>query len=720
MTALSTLRQYGLFLFGLIWIITSCEDKHQERYDDPPWLGGSNIETLEDLTAEGEESYNYFLELMDSAGYRDPIAKQLFTLFVPNDSAFEEYFKTAGITGIKDLTTTQALELFTLHILRNPLSRYYLIYEYKFGEEQGPDGEYASLFVRKITNSYPAIYYDSVRYYDRYEGEVLPIYGNERLLSVISSEYMNDINGAPDGSDYTFMCPKTTYTGLQWHNTAVIKPEYPTSSGFIYFIDRVVAPPPSIEHYMKRNQDTYGVFYDLMQHFAVYGSPRTEDVGEEKVVQYQKGYEIISDVANEYGPVTSADHRQRDVFSAFIPQNDVMQEYIDNKLLASFPAIDSVPQVTMYYLLQSHLATNLQLASKISKDFFNPFGDLIQIDTDNDISNAFLCSNGPVYTMSKVLEPNAFLSVPGPVFFRDNYTTFLYALAISGRIASLSQPEVDVTLFAPDDDAMLDYGIRFDREELELQILIKGRWEQMEFEDIDLFVQDHIVFGKIENLSQTGFLEMSSGNFIKYDGSVLVAGGNVEDNDQANIDEEIESEINGILYMLDNALKTPKRTMAKFVMDDPELSDFLELVNSVETEDLITQGVDIQTEDTIYTFNFAGESDSWTAFIPTNDALASYTIPEGVDTIDFIRYHFVQGAIFDDGNLSGMFETAKIDTITEDEGIIYSEVSISNSPNALAITDKTGQEITVPHATANNIVQKAVVHKINGVLRLEE
>jgi hypothetical protein len=123
--------------------VTSCTD-HQERYEDPPWLGGSSIETL-----EKRGNYNTFLRLMDLAGYTDPITKQLFTLFVPDDAAFEEYFSSAGISSVEDLSEDEARNLFTLHVLRNPRSRYYLIYEYAWSEFQGPKGEYASLFHRK-------------------------------------------------------------------------------------------------------------------------------------------------------------------------------------------------------------------------------------------------------------------------------------------------------------------------------------------------------------------------------------------------------------------------------------------------------------------------------------------------------------------------------------------------------------------------------------------
>jgi len=74
-----------LYLIGLTCM--NCED-HQGRYEDPPWLGGSNIETLEKTG-----KHNIFLALMEKAGYADPIEKTLFTLFVPSDSAFEKYFE---------------------------------------------------------------------------------------------------------------------------------------------------------------------------------------------------------------------------------------------------------------------------------------------------------------------------------------------------------------------------------------------------------------------------------------------------------------------------------------------------------------------------------------------------------------------------------------------------------------------------------------------------
>ena len=102
-------------LLVLISIIFSqCSDPH-ERFEDPPWLGGTNIETLEEA-----KKYNIFLDLMDVADYRTSIENQLFTLFVASDSAFEEYFQSIGISSVDDMTVKDAEELFGLHILINP------------------------------------------------------------------------------------------------------------------------------------------------------------------------------------------------------------------------------------------------------------------------------------------------------------------------------------------------------------------------------------------------------------------------------------------------------------------------------------------------------------------------------------------------------------------------------------------------------------------------
>jgi hypothetical protein len=212
---------------------------------------------------------------------------------------------------------------------------------------------------------------------------------------------------------------------------------------------------------------------------------------------------------------------------------------------------------------------------------------------------------------------------------------------------------------------------------------------------------------------------MSSGNYIEFNAELLKAGGNIEDGDESNIIRTEDNEVNGILYLMDNVLKTPKKTIASVIMEDPEYTDFKALLDSMK---LISFDVDPETNDTTPKLVFvSGEANGWTAFIPTNEALTANPVPEGVDTTNFIRYHFLRGEnIFDDGKVSGTFPTAYALPQEEDEEIIrYAELVITNNENSLMVTDNSGQQVMVPHNSANKIVQKAVVHKISTVLKSE-
>jgi hypothetical protein len=222
---------------------------------------------------------------MEKANYKEPISKQLFTLFVPDDQAFNEYFQSIGKNSVEDLTKDEAVQLFTLHVLRNPRSRFQLIYEWAWAELQGPKGEYASLFHRKETPSTSIPYRETIKYLPGRVGEEVIIRTGGKNIPLFTEEFFNDYGGNPDGSDYLFMYPESNWKkdypsglkGINWHNAMVLpNPEIPdelevrTASGFIYFIERVVPPMPSIEDYMIANPDRFGLYYDILQRFARY------------------------------------------------------------------------------------------------------------------------------------------------------------------------------------------------------------------------------------------------------------------------------------------------------------------------------------------------------------------------------------------------------------------------------------------------------------------
>ena len=753
-------KSLQLFLLAIVAMgmlgIMGCED-HQARFDDPDWLGGTSIKTLEDAG-----NYSIFLQLMEKANYTDAITKQLSTLFVPSDEAFRAYFEKEGIESVESLTKDQALNLFTLHYLRNPRSRYYLIYEVAWSEFQGPKGEYASLFHRKETPSTGESYIDSVRYAS--SGSVVGtkprIVVDPKFVGLWSAEFFNDYGAASDGSDYLFMFPGSTweknYTpnlkGLNWHNAAVIpNPKIPnelevrTSTGFIYFLDRVVEPIPSMEKYLQ-GEEKYSVFYDMMQRFARY-TPAGQDPQQRALTR--KSYVGIFNMADERAGNTETAVPPLKMWSAFIPNNTVFTEYLNNTVLKYYTSLDSVPLVSLEYIIQTQLASNLVVKSKMSKGYINSFGEPTDYGP-SDIASGFMCSNGVVYESKRVMEPNVFTTVPGELFINKDYSTLLYILGAANVFPSLANPDVKVTLFASTNEALYDYGIRYD-DNLKI-IQVRGtddRWYPMSTFELAAFAQEQAVRVPLDEAALSGgeqFIETLSQSFIKVGNNEIFGAENLTYNTPAKVLEVIPNDINGYLVKVDRPIGGRLVMGQKLVAGlpakdanplwfDPDFSEFADLLVKANV-------LDPRTRNTIYkqvipNLKFLSVDKYWTAFIPSNAAIAQAraegilpakdkypTTSAGRDSmLNFLNYHFVRGStFFDDGKRSGDFKTYRTYKQTIDGVVttLSSTVNIVNSPNNLTITDLSGKVIQLNHNDANVLVRNGVIHKINSVLKYYE
>lgn len=732
----------AIFAIGILGL-TGCED-HQERYQIPPWLGGSSIETLEE-----QGNYTIFLKLMEKANYTEPITKQLFTLFVPDDNAFNAYFKSIGKNSVDDLTKDEAVNLFTLHVLRNPRSRFLLIYEYAWSEFQGPDqghnGEYMSLFHRKPTPSTSTPYSETIRYVPGRVGEEVLMYTDDKNVPLFTDEWFDDYGGAEDGSDYLFMYPGSSWkdnydTGLKgtnWHNAMVLphvnadgeeELEVRTSSGFIYYIDRVVGFMPSIEEYMIANQDKFGLYYDLLQRFATYGNSK---VDEQNRVLYRKGYDLVFNLAEERGPSTNTAVPPQNMWTAFLPNNATLQSYLDNTVLKYYPAIDSIPRVTLFYILQTQLSANLVLMSKMEKSYFNSFGDPVEM-SKSDLNPGFMCSNGCIYESKKVLEPNVFTCVPGLLFIDKDYSTLLYVLNEADMLSSLSNPDADVTLFAATNEKLEEYGIRYNETNavVEFRSPADGKWNSMNSIDLVMFAQDQIYKGSLSDFSGEAYVETASGNYIYYNNNQIQGPENQNAGDFATVQEIMPNERNGFLVKVDKPVES-RFVIGQYLTTDPDVSEFKKQLVSARLLD--ERYRDPITKEIIPNLKFFAASKLWTAFIPTNDAMQKAydegIIPQKYPTsteardsvISWLMYHFIkENVIFDNGEKSGSFDSNSSYTDVDGKTTLYSQIVINNDPKNLSIRDVTGQEIPVDHAKANILIRKGVVHKLDAVLKLYE
>ena len=106
----------------------------------------------------------------------------------------------------------------------------------------------------------------------------------------------------------------------------------------------------------------------------------------------------------------------------------------------------------------------------------------------------------------------------------------------------------------------------------------------------------------------------------------------------------------------------------------------------------------------------------YTCFIPTNAAvdegISNGTIPSDPDSLQqFLRYHFVEGVIFPDGEKSGKFNTTRID---EQSGYLFNTIEIINQKYDLKVKDNLGNVRNV--ITANQMAEDGVIHQIDSYL----
>lgn len=691
----------------LMSVLYSCEiDK--EPYQNPDWLGGSIFETL-----EKNGNYTSLIRLAEIAEYRDIIESDVYTFFAANDDAFSVYLAGRGVDSVGQLSKRECKSLMALVSLRKGRSRDQLIYQYINDRWQDSTSEYLSRFFRWDVPAKSYLQKEVVKYNPDYRGQELTIVNNHKWMPCISEDLFGDIGGKTDGSDYLYFFPNSTWTGLQWFNAAVTGPEAKCSNGFIFYIDQVVPIPPSIDEYLRNNQDRYGVFYDLMQRFATY-TPTTE-LGIDYDI-YTKAYADVRDIAFENGPQRLS-YEATNFYTAYIPTNDVLQQYLDNAFLnGKYASIDSVPRETIIYLLNGHVAGNWVFPSQIRTEFLNPYGETIEFDLDNEVTGATMCSNGALYEINRVLEPLAFTAAPGPLFMDNKYSTILRAMNTVGVIPTLSYPDVPVTVFAADNDRLLAYGIRYNtlNEAFEQQNIF-GIWEIMEAEDLIDFVYDHIIYKGMNDFSGEGIVYTANGTGVYVNNNTFMAGGNREAGEQINLVEAINSHINGVLYLLDNPIKSPKEDFARYIYGNDHYSGFYSLL---EKAGLVDSVPDKDDPDRYYkSLKFLLTYENWTGFLPDNDAIANaqanHLIPEDSIALgNFLKYHFVANAsVTDFITVSRNYNTASADSVG-----VPLELLIQSEPKHLVVTDGSGQEVQIDHNTANVLVRDGVAHSIKTVL----
>lgn len=735
-----------LFFFALLLplVFVQCRKKALDEYYGRP----SNLEPpiYQALSAKG--NFKHFLAAIDKSGYKQTLsAAGYWTLFAPHDSAFQLYFTANGITGIDALDSAACRRIVT----------YCLVY-YAFKRDRISDFQSNAGWVESAAFKRRTAYYTGI--YDAVNTSGTPIKAiasnrnnngvtfyidadnNNKYIPYFETDYMT--GKSLTAADYNYFYPGSVYSGFNIAEAQVVEKDIPAENGVIHVINRVITALPSIDQYIAANPQ-YSEFKKILDKFVVqyvYNATVSQN--------YKNIHGVTQDIFTKvYAPNLAFSPNnenflklqdndgQADGYTMFVPNNAAVTDFVQNVLLEHYPNIESLPINIIYDFVNAHMWRTTVWPSKFASTF-NPFGEEARFNAATDVVDKKVLSNGILYGTSKVQDANVFTSVYGKAYLDPNYSimTSLLNLELKFQISNIHQK---YTLFLINNAAFNAAGYTADPT---ASNNINEQWRytppgggpvllgSSALVRLQRILNMHVIPGRdITDVNAPGVAQSYSGEFVKYNSGTVIAAGNLDAGNVANV-LDAKTAKNGTVYYLDRILEFSEKTIGKHIeaLGAPVTSEFnyfWQYLRNSPIYNVTTGEIQQVAAGSFYTF-----------FIPNNAAITA-AVNEGLlpgtgtppamvpafnptsaadreKVANFIYYHILnKKAIATDGQESGTFET-----IFKFSNGDPTTIFVNNSvPNSISLNDMMGRVGNVIVANSNNLSNRCVIHLINNFLK---
>lgn len=461
----------------MVSVFSSCKREMDKYYDDRDKSKDNAWELL-----EREGTYSIYLEGIERIGLK-ALANGygISTFLAPDDDAFNAYFAKVGKSSLADFTDAEVLDLIGFHIV-------YYSYTKDMFANYRPNGAVPPGTVEPNKG----IYYKFKTYSkDPYEVKTLvnsdgysrerKVYHLEKFVPMFSNYYFSAFAITDPATEYKYWFPNSELdqTGSVHFNIANSKvTEYavPVNNGFVYRLEEVLEPMPTVYQYLQANAEgandanSFTVFRDSYDRFAsyAYNSDLTANYGDSStdsifLPTYQGSLPNIkaewSDtVATELATLSSRS------LTILPPSDEAMNnlfaEYWQGYGYANYRDLD----FEIIKLLLYSNVTNGNYA--YLPEYFSLYGiynnnaDVIDFNLNDNILRK-LCNNGVIYGMNRVQIPKSFdSSVLSPVFRDKNYRMMMRMVAMTQEPIFINDLS-DVKFFISSDDVLKQSSITY-------------------------------------------------------------------------------------------------------------------------------------------------------------------------------------------------------------------------------------------------------------------
>ncbi len=507
----------SVFLAGMY----SCSKKELvSHYERPDWLKGNVWEVL-----DNRKEFSIFLNGVERAGFKEILnGKTIVSVFAPKDQVFLNYLRNRNLTSIEQIPVNELKKIMGYHLIYYSYDKSRLM-NYQPQGSQNVQPAFAGLYYKHRTRSQDSI----TEEIDVTDGKLKKVYHKDRFVPILSTTHFQT-KGIDAKQNYEYFFGPGSWAGengFAVSNAGITEYDIPADNGYVYVVDQVIAPLPTVYECLAHStsyKDFLSV-YDRFRNFT-YDEQASLNYAAPGDSLYLVNHGTLPAIASEWsynGEAGIPDYADLGnlsykAFNVFAPNNQALSTFFNQYFKSYYPSMKDVDMLPLTMMLRNHVyAGNIVFPAEIGKnsDIKTVDGIPIVFNTQSDVGDKAIASNGVFYGLNKVLIPEAFNSVAGPVLVNPKYKIFMYMLYNSGMYKTLASRDIRYTLLIPSDEEILNtlYGdsyifwnegspLVFGDEEVQIQNN-DGVKVAMSQRQQELFVSDHIVYDDISSLAGT-------------------------------------------------------------------------------------------------------------------------------------------------------------------------------------------------------------------------
>ena len=436
-----------LLILSLVFV--SC-DKYIYDDNEPDWLGASIYDYL-----KTEGNFTNYTRLIEDLNYVEVLSKTgSKTLFVANDSAFNEFYKNNdwGVKNYDQLTSAQKKIILNFGMIDNA----YLVEMLANYNNNGTLKEGAAM--RRTTSisvldtlpfNTPATL-PTTPNWDYYRTKGLYLLKDNTPWTMVCFTQKQLDQSQISNEDFRLITGVSREENdAHIFGVKIIKKDITCKNGYLNVLERVLIPPVNMAEYILTNKKTT-IFSTLLERFSAPYYDVTNTILQRQMnpqfmdsifvkkyfakiggMSIYKGQSINSEMLlpfdpgwNSYERTASGNALESDMAAMFVPTDDAMKNFFNSGagavLKDRFQSWDNVPTDILPLFIKRHMRSSL-VESVPSR-----FSTMVDEDNSelpvskNDIEKVYVGSNGVVYLTNKVYPPDDYGSVYGPVLLSAN------------------------------------------------------------------------------------------------------------------------------------------------------------------------------------------------------------------------------------------------------------------------------------------------------------